>query len=214
MEVHTPQTFIDSAKAFGPFLAAMAAFVVGGMQYYLQRQKLKQDLFDKRFHVYESTVAYLILMLQNDGKTEIAEYQEFKRNTDPGEFFLSAEIFAFIKDIGELGTEFRHLQLYRDAHVQRANSALSEAVTYQEAGIVKALYKKQFNEESALVTDLDLKIDDLRRKVNSAVTTEAKQVFQPALQLHYSESLPERLVAVIDRLDSGMQKLMRSRYDR
>ena len=49
----TPQRdFLGYLQALGPLIAACVAVGVASMQYYLQRQQMKQQMFAKRFEVY------------------------------------------------------------------------------------------------------------------------------------------------------------------
>jgi hypothetical protein len=63
--------FLGYLQSLGPLIAASVAVGVAGVQYSLQRQSQKQDLFDKRFTVYTSVEAYLVSL--NTANTESKE---------------------------------------------------------------------------------------------------------------------------------------------
>ena len=64
VKVEMPPTqhrgFLDYLQSLGPLIAASVAVGTALMQYYLQRQQMKQQLFDKRFTVYRTVEAYLM----------------------------------------------------------------------------------------------------------------------------------------------------------
>jgi hypothetical protein len=75
--------WIDYLVAFAPLLAIGVAIGLATMQAYLQRQQLKQNLFDRRFTVYEETLTYLVTMLQLDGETDLEHYKAFGKPQTP-----------------------------------------------------------------------------------------------------------------------------------
>ena len=70
--------------AIAPAVAVLVAVGVALMQYYLQKQQQKQALFEKRFKVYEETLSYLVVMMNDeetmtDVRTDLLRYQQFRK---------------------------------------------------------------------------------------------------------------------------------------
>ena len=102
--------FLAFLQALGPLIAASVAVGVGITQYCLQKQKQKQDLFDKRFTVYQAALDYVMVMIGKDGKTDVSDFRQYQTKTDPGQFLFSAEVFTIINELGRIGLEFRGVQ--------------------------------------------------------------------------------------------------------
>jgi len=66
MPIQHTRDWVDFLEALGPLIAVVAVLAVGVMQVYLQRQQLKQDLFDKRYHVFEVFYAFGIAYLSGE----------------------------------------------------------------------------------------------------------------------------------------------------
>ena len=72
--------WVDFLEALGPLIAVVAVLIVGSSQAYLQRQQLKQDLYDKRFRVYRSLVDYWITFTESRGMVELNTLKTFWKN--------------------------------------------------------------------------------------------------------------------------------------
>jgi hypothetical protein len=109
VKVETPPTppkgFLEYLQGLGPLIAASVAVGVAGVQYSLQRQSQRQDLFDKRFTVYTSVEAYLVSL--NTGNTESKEklYGQYAVAARQAEFLFGPEIPRFIHDFYALYLE-------------------------------------------------------------------------------------------------------------
>jgi hypothetical protein len=97
--------FLGYLQSLGPLIAASVAVGIAGVQYSLQRQSQKQDLFDKRFTVYTSVEAYLVSL--NTGNTESKEklYGQFAVAARQAKFLFGPEIPRFIHDFYALYLE-------------------------------------------------------------------------------------------------------------
>ena len=94
-------------QALGPLIAALVAVGVALMQRHLQKQQLKQNLFEKRWKVYTGVQDYLAAILREDGNDLLGPYPQFRRDTDPGELLFSRAVWEHINAVGEAGLGFR-----------------------------------------------------------------------------------------------------------
>jgi hypothetical protein len=176
-------------QALGPLIAASVAVGVGWMQYHLQRQKSRQDLFDKRFTVYEAALDYVMVLIGKDGKTGVSDFRQYRTKTDPGQFLFSAEVFAIINDIGRIGLEFRGVQ--EQLHLYNEVTEDLIVTVDQNPGL-------SYSMAIANIPRVQQQASQLRGTVNRLLI-DLKCVCRPYLQLHDDESWPKRLKARIDR---------------
>jgi len=126
MESQSALTFVDYAKAFGPFLAAIVAVGVGAMQYYLQRQQLRQNLYDKRFRVFYA----IQKVLRHKHMTAEAPslLSDLSQETAEVSFLFGPEIKDLVSEIDSALRE-----LGRQGHVQDDNPAVEDNKTFATA---------------------------------------------------------------------------------
>src|ERR1039458_7664385 len=86
-------------QALGPLIAALVAVGVALMQRHLQKQQLKQNLFEKRWKVYTGVQDYLAAILREDGNDLLGPYPQFRRDTDPGELLFSRAVWEHINAV-------------------------------------------------------------------------------------------------------------------
>lgn len=89
----------DYAVAFAPFLAVLVAISVAAMQYYLQKQHLKQQLFERRFQVYSAVREFLSHALRGYAPLDNDAYQRFYLETRPAKFLFGSDVADFIREI-------------------------------------------------------------------------------------------------------------------
>jgi hypothetical protein len=87
--------WIQTLSAIAAALAAFIAVSVTVWQGHLQRQQLKQNLFQKRYDVYLAVRNYLTDYAIN-AKTGINNAIQFLRQTREAEWLLSSEIVSFV----------------------------------------------------------------------------------------------------------------------
>ena len=109
--------WVDLLEAFGPLLACLVALLIGAMQWWLQKRQLKQDRFDRLLSVYQGVLNYVVALLRGEAEPEHSpSYRQFRAETDPGEFLFGADIWDYIKGIGEIGLRFRRSEREMKAH--------------------------------------------------------------------------------------------------
>src|SRR5690606_3984826 len=93
-------------------LIALIATYVALQQYHISRQKVKLDLYEKRFRIFCSIKNTLFEITKN-ADIDISELQSFKQETNESIFLFSSDINNFVKDIlkksGELRTAKRRI---------------------------------------------------------------------------------------------------------
>lgn len=86
-------------------IAAMVA-LISYRQYLLAKEKLKLDLFEKRFAVYKGTQKFLTVIFSNATCTK-DDLFEFRRNTQDGTFLFGKDIPSYINKIDSKALELK-----------------------------------------------------------------------------------------------------------
>lgn len=98
--VETPPTphrdWIDGLEAFGPLIAAAVALIIGITQWRLQRQQVKQDLFEKRYRIYQATHAFVAEASKYGSRTDPETDNTFANGTAHAEFLFGQDVLEFI----------------------------------------------------------------------------------------------------------------------
>lgn len=89
-------------KDFGPvMIAAIAAFITAYFAYRnwrVSRDKLKLDLFDKRFKIYQSSVEFIRLSISDLG-TNRNEHLKYILDTYHSRFLFDSDFFDYINSL-------------------------------------------------------------------------------------------------------------------
>jgi len=85
---------------FATVLIAVFAVYVAYRQYILGREKLKLDLFDKRFAVFAATRRFLTLILQN-ANVSMEQFFEYRAGVAEATFLFDNDIVGYLKSIDE-----------------------------------------------------------------------------------------------------------------
>jgi hypothetical protein len=109
--------WIDLLEAFGPVIAVIAVIVIGALQVRLQRQQVRQDLFDKRYMVYAAVDAFLTSLISADGALEEGAIESFRVKTAHAEFLFGTDIVDFIGEIFQHSMQAAPLKAQMDRHV-------------------------------------------------------------------------------------------------
>jgi hypothetical protein len=116
-----------------PYLAPSATLIVGlsvayiaWQQWQVARSKLRLDLFDRRYKVFEATRKFLAV-ISRDARFEDSQLFEFYAGTSDAEFLFGSEVVDYLEEIRERSLDMRlHQKLYeplpvgdeRSRHVQ------------------------------------------------------------------------------------------------
>ena len=94
------------------FIAILIAGIVawtGYQQHRLAKEKLKLDLFEKRFSVYKGVQIFLSQIMQ-EGKLNLDSLWELQKATQEAEFLFETEIPKYIDSIRSKALEMRTIQ--------------------------------------------------------------------------------------------------------
>ena len=94
MEVHWTQYI----SAFLTPIIAVTALYIAFMQWKLASNKLKLELFDKRYIVYKACMK-IISDLMTNGNTDQRQQAEFLKNTSDARWLLSEDIDIYISEV-------------------------------------------------------------------------------------------------------------------
>ena len=122
-----------------PYLAPSATLIVGlsvayiaWQQWQVARSKLRLDLFDRRYKVFEATRKFLAVILR-DARFEDSQLFEFYAGTSDAEFLFGSEVVDYLAEIRKRSLDMRlHQKLYeplpvgdeRSRHVQAQHDQL------------------------------------------------------------------------------------------
>lgn len=92
-------------SAYAPLMGVLATIAVALMQYYLQRERAKQDLFAKRFEIFTVVREYLSAVTTQDTEYKRKHFQRFSLATGQAQFLFGPEVLRFIDDFQALDRE-------------------------------------------------------------------------------------------------------------
>ena len=117
-----------------PYLAPSATLIVGlsvayiaWQQWQVARSKLRLELFDRRYKVFEATRKFLAVILRDARCFEDSQLFEFNAGTSDAEFLFGSEVVDYLAEIRKRSLDMRfHQKLYeplpvgdeRSRHVQ------------------------------------------------------------------------------------------------
>jgi hypothetical protein len=90
-----------------PTLAGFGAFIAY-KQKTISEEKLKLDLYDRRFMVYDQTMKVLALIMK-DAKCNLEDLLQFKRETAQAKFLFSEEVTTYLDAIYKKGLKLHRL---------------------------------------------------------------------------------------------------------
>jgi len=87
-------------------MIAVAAFYVAYQQYKTNKNKLKLDLYDRRYKVYQSVVKFITGAVQDRNVTNV-EITTLQRNTRDSIFLFRAEVIEYINELVQRGSQLQ-----------------------------------------------------------------------------------------------------------
>lgn len=195
--------WIDYLLAFAPFMAMIVAVSVGLMQAFVQRQAQKQNLFDKRFKVYDACAVYLAKLL---GDSTEVDYHTFRTDTVPGEMLFGSEVVAFLVKVGDTGLKLNQVKLERRT-CYRADRRRPTKPEWDDLMIKEK--ELTASEKETLNTSFD--------ELNSqtiALQHNMKDVFLPYLALHTDQHWFSRFAMRLTRwVNQDLPATLKNRYE-
>jgi hypothetical protein len=80
-----------------PTIAAVGA-LLAWQQVKIARTKLRHDLFDRRFKVFEAARTFLVTVMRS-GKTSVSEFNDYTGGVIDAQFLLSKEVHTYLFEI-------------------------------------------------------------------------------------------------------------------
>ena len=125
-------------------IVGLAVAFIAWQQWQLARNKLRLDLFDRRYKVYDATRKFLSVIL---GKADFLDSQlfEFYAGTSDAEFLFESDVVDYLAELRKRAIDMRtHQHVFdplpvgeeRSRHVQAAHDQLlwlSEQITAQKS---------------------------------------------------------------------------------
>ncbi|MGB5324469.1 MAG: hypothetical protein WBN40_03460 [Pseudomonadales bacterium] len=108
--------YFDYWKVLTTLIAALVAFI-SYQQYRINKRKLRLDLFDRRYKVYEATRVFIIQFLES-GRIEQQMLHDFWLGTSDAKFLFKDEIVEYIDLINRKANELR----LKQRQMQRSDS--------------------------------------------------------------------------------------------
>jgi CYTH domain-containing protein len=104
-----PSLVKDLVLPIATFSLSVAVGIVAWQQWRVARNKLRLDLFDRRYKVYNATRAFLSLVLDNAVTEE--KLAEFNLATSDAEFLFGDDVVQFLTQIRQRATNLLSLKI-------------------------------------------------------------------------------------------------------
>jgi hypothetical protein len=124
------------AASLAPIIAIFGTYIAW-RQHALQRQRLRLDLYEKRFAVFQALMIFLDAALR-DAKLPLDLYHRFRTGTAQVAFLFGAEVNEYLEEIGEKAMRFRELNERLAADAMPFGTERSE-LAKQETELLKWL---------------------------------------------------------------------------
>jgi hypothetical protein len=191
--------FLGYLQALGPLIAACAAVGVGVTQWLLQKQHLKQNLFDKRYKVYAAIDTFLTSVINVDGAMDGKAVRALRFETAHAEFLFGKDVIDFIGMIFQHSMDLAVIKARIDRHVAEYHRFRSgESSTFDVP-------------EGELLTELTKSHAQLMEWIITA-QVQCNEVFRSDLLLHHERPWYSRLKVALDHWIESADVLLKSRY--
>jgi hypothetical protein len=182
----TPHTrdWIDYALAVAPFLAMLVAIGVALVQVHLQREKMRQDLYDKRFAVYWAIVEFDRALIGNDDATSYENVTTLHTLTAHTGFLFGTDVVDFVAQVHHKLNHIFDLELKQRRFIE--------------------------DKEGEFVSMS--KISSLKFELFSFIEVNCGLRFAPYLRLQHRDGWMLRLKATVDQWMDRTQAIMDLRY--
>lgn len=185
--------FFGYLQSLGPLIAACVAVGVALMQRHLQKQQLKQNLFEKRFAVYEAIKRHLVESMSGY-PTWVWHLLNFPMK--------GQAVFLFGADMVDFCAEL-------DALIMRWDWAFSQCCEIDpESG------EKKLKERTSETEGLFREMRHAREPIGMPMIDRLDQLCSPYLQLQNDQRWLARFIARLNRwVDQDQSAKMASRYN-
>jgi hypothetical protein len=101
-----PSNLIQPAATF--FVGAVLA-VIAFLQFKVAHDKLRLELFDRRYKIFAATKAFLVVITRN-ARFENSDLYEFFGGTSDAEFLFDADVLEYVKQISNRAIDMDSFQ--------------------------------------------------------------------------------------------------------
>jgi hypothetical protein len=112
MEPELP-IWIPIFQALATPAIAIGAVVIAGLQWYLSRERLRLDLFDRRYDVYSKAKEFIAAAYRSDDIT-YGRVQEFRIAISDAELLFDTDLANYLDEIWKLGWKAAGLYAGKD----------------------------------------------------------------------------------------------------
>ena len=105
----TVKVIAEIISAFGTLIVGVIVAYIAYQQHKTNRNKLRLDLYDKRFSVYKGLNTLLFHVLR-DANVSIEALAEFKSKTHEATFLFDGDIAQYLQDVRAKAVELRSQQ--------------------------------------------------------------------------------------------------------
>jgi hypothetical protein len=144
--------WIEWIKGLGSVFVAGLALLVSILTFRLSQQiargqasvakaQLRQNVYDRRFAVYQSAKA-LLIALQNNGALSGDDYMTYRRGTADAVFLLDAGVVAYLQQLRERA---ERLLLLRDLIKEKTSGIDAYHSHVDESAKIESWFLKQFD---------------------------------------------------------------------
>jgi hypothetical protein len=105
----TIEDLVGISKLFIPVIAICAVYIAR-LQYVANREKVRLELYDKRFKIYDSITRYLSEVAFGSEESEKKEYGTFLTSCNEAQFLLPDRIYIIVEEIKKAVFEIRRLR--------------------------------------------------------------------------------------------------------
>lgn len=106
-------------------LIALLVTSIALQQWWINKEKLRLDLFDRRYAVFEAVRAFVISILQ-ECKVDPAKRRQYWSGTADATFLFDKDVLDYIKEIGDQAKAYsRHLRNWDKADSSEEHSDLA-----------------------------------------------------------------------------------------
>jgi hypothetical protein len=102
----------DYIAAYAPLIAVLVAVGLGIVQAYLQRQRLKQDLYEKRYSVYSSVIDFWHYLVESRASGQaklqtIERRNQFYSQIRHAKFLFGRDVITFLEEYHALAAQLQ-----------------------------------------------------------------------------------------------------------
>lgn len=133
------ESISDEILSITTILVALTVALIAYQQHRLARDRFKLDLFERRFHVYSATKAFMQAALGEPEEILNAHFN-LARDIEEAQFIFSDEVYAYLKRARKNGLDLRkvinRLAVLKKNQWQRSEEDVSE-LTEKEQELIE-----------------------------------------------------------------------------